>query len=56
MLGKVIIAVFLPMGKQVQANLIPWSATEPIKVSYQFLVKRFLTESKQIKIPINNTK
>lgn len=31
MLGKVIIAVFLLMDKQVQANLIPWSATEPIK-------------------------
>jgi len=31
MLGKVIIAVFLLMVKQVQVNLIPWLVMEPIK-------------------------
>lgn len=56
MLGKVIIAVFLLMVKQVQVNLIPWLVMEPIKVLYQSLAKKFLPESKRIKIPINNMK
>ena len=56
MLGKAIIAAYLPMGKLVLGNRIQWLAMVPTRELYQFLVNKYLNVLAKIKIKIKNIK